>query len=207
MKQKLWLAMGSALFAATIGLGGTLALFSDAADADVDFMAGRLCLDVHRNDGEAVPGPMFYITPEQGETPDGVPGMFPTGLWAPGDSHQRTLTVSNPTSCSSMHAWVDSVQASLQPGSDAMLAERLWVEITTPQVGTEVKVAEGWLSDFLSGPVALRYPGGGRIPLFLSSNRHVKFKVTFDIAADNSYQDTSLVVDFTVNAVQWKNNP
>lgn len=207
MKTKLWLAMGSALVAAAVGLGGTLALFSDTADADLEFMAGRLCLDAQRNDGESVPGPMFYVTPEQGETPGGVPGLFPTGLWAPGDSPQRTLTVSNPTSCSSLNAWLDTVQASLQPGSDAMLADKLWVEITTPQVGTEIKVAEGWLSDFLAGPVELRYPGGGRIPLNLGSNRHVKFRVTFDITADNSYQGTNLVVDFTVNAVQMDNNP
>ncbi|MFZ5822977.1 MAG: TasA family protein [Bacillota bacterium] len=207
MKKKLWLAMGSGLFATLIGLGGTLALFSDAETSDATFVAGTLCIDAQRNDGEAIPGPMFYVTPEQGETPGGVPGQFPTGLWAPGDSHQRTLTVFNPTSCSTMDAWLDSVQASLQPGSDAMLADKLYVEVTTPQLGSDVQVAEGWLSDFLSGPVLLRYPDGSRIPLWLGSNRHIQFKVIFDITADNSYQDTTLVVDFTVNAEQKTNNP
>ncbi|MFZ5815197.1 MAG: hypothetical protein ACOY93_07825 [Bacillota bacterium] len=207
MKKKLWLAIGSGLLAATLGLGATLALFSDAETGAQDWTAGRLCIDAQRNDGEAVPGPMFYVTAEQGETPDGIPGMFPTGLWAPGDSHQRTLTVSNPPSCSSMHAWLDALEASLQPGSDAMLADKLYVEVTTPQVGTEVKVAEGWLSDFLGGAVPLRYPDGSRIPLYLGSNRHVKFLVTFDLTADNSYQGTELVVDFTVHAVQMNNNP
>lgn len=207
MKNRLWLAMGSGLTAAVIGLAGTLALFSDAQNSDATWTAGRLCIDAQRNDGEAVPGPMFYITAEQGETPGGIPGQYPTGLWAPGDSHQRTLTVSNPTICSSMHAWLDTVQASLQPGSDAMLADKLYVEVTTPQLGSEVIVAEGWLSQFLSGPVLLRYPNGNRIPLYLSSNRHVKFRVTFDLTADNSYQGTELVVDFTINAVQMNNNP
>lgn len=207
MKKKLWLAMGSVLTAATVGLGGTLALFSDAAPSSVDFVAGRLCIDAQRNDGEAIPGPMFYVTPSQGESPGGVPGQYPTGLWAPGDSHQRTLTVSNPTSCSSMHAWLDTLQASLQPGSDAMLADKLYVTVTTPQLGTEVTVAEGWLSDFLTGPVLLRYPDGSRVPLYLTSNRHMKFHVNFDVTADNSYQGTNLVVDFTVNAEQMPNNP
>lgn len=207
MKKRLWLAMGSGVLATVIGMGATLALFSDAKQSNQNFVGGRLCIDAHRNDGEAIPGPMFYVTAAQGTTPDGVPGMYPTGLWAPGDSHHRTLTVTNPTSCSSMDAWLDSVQASLHPGSDADLATKLYVQVFTPQVGPEVKVAEGWLSDFLAAPVLLRYPGGGRVPLVRSANRHVKFNVLFDLTADNSFQGKELVVDFTIHAVQKKNNP
>lgn len=207
MKNKLWLAMGSGVLATTIGVGATLALFWDTKQTSQNFVGGRLCIDAHRNDGEAIPGPMFYITAAQGATTNGTPGSYPTGLWAPGDSNQRTLTVANPPSCSSMHAWLDSVQASLQPGGYTDMASKLYVEVTTPQVGTDVKVAEGWLTDFLSAPVLLRYPGGGRVPLYLSANRHVKFRVLFDLSADNSFQGKELVVDFTVHAVQMKNNP
>jgi len=207
MKKKFWLVTVAAMTAIALGMGGTMALFSDSATGQSDFIAGTLCIQAERNDGEAVPGPMFYVTPQQGETPLGIPGQYPTGLWAPGDEHQRTLTVSNPASCSSMNAWLESVEASLQAGSDADLADKLYVEITTPQLGVEKKVAEGWLSDFLSGPVAMSYPDGSRIPLYLTSNRHLKFNVLFDITADNSFQGKELVVDFTVHAIQMDNNP
>lgn len=207
MKKKLWLMIGGGLMATLIGLGTTLALFSDMRHSYSIFTAGTLCIDAQRNDGEPIPGPMFYVTAAQGATPGGIPGQNPTGLWAPGDFHQRTLTVSNPDSCSSMNAWLETVQASLQPGSDAILAEKLYVEVTTPQQGVEVKVAEGWLSDFLAGPKPLLYPDGTRVPLYLTSNRHMKFKVTFDLTANNDYQGKTLVVDFTVHAVQMTNNP
>jgi hypothetical protein len=96
----------------------------------------------------------------------------------------------------------------MHPGGYLPMANKLWVEIYTPQGGgPDVKVAEGWLSTFLAGPVAIQYPDTSKIPLYLSSNRHMKFKVHFDIGADNSYQDKTLVVDFKVNSVQMPNNP
>lgn len=207
MKKKLWLAVGTGLLATMIGVGSTLALFSDVADGDASFTAGRLCLNVQRNDGEPIPGPMFYVTPAQGATPTGIPGTYPTGLWAPGDTHQRTLTVENPASCSSLDAWLDSVDASMHLGGYAPMADQLWVTVTTPMTGVEQTVAQGPLSDFLAGPVPLLYPDGTKVPLYLTSNRHMKFNVHFDINADNSYQDKTLVVDFTVYASQMDNNP
>jgi predicted ribosomally synthesized peptide with SipW-like signal peptide len=207
MKKNLWLAMGTGLLATVVGIGSTLALFSDTEGEDVTWTAGRLCLNVNRNDGDPIPGPMFYITPAQGATPGGVPGTFPTGLWAPGDTHQRTMTVENPASCSSMNAWLDSVRATMHPGGYAPMADKLLVTITTPKSGVETTVAQAPLSAFLAGPVPLQYPDGSKVPLYLTSNRHLKFNVHFDIGADNSYQDKTLVVDFAVHATQMKNNP
>ncbi len=152
MKKGLWLAFSAVLAMAAVGVGTTLALFFDSATTNNAFTAGVLCLTSERNDGEPVPGPMFYVTPVQGQTPSGRMGTFPTGVWAPGDAHQRTLTVYNPTTCSSMDAWLISVEASLHPGSYVPMADKLWVEIYTPQTGTDVKVGEGWLSTFLAGP-------------------------------------------------------
>ncbi|HWI66285.1 MAG TPA: TasA family protein [Symbiobacteriaceae bacterium] len=207
MKKKLLLAT-SAVLAVALGVGTTLALFSDTATSTNNFTAGRLCITAERNDGDPVPGPMFYVTAAQGQTPGGIPGTLPTGVWAPGDTHTRTLTISNPTSCSTMGAWLTTIETTMHPGGYLPMADKLWVELYTPQGGgPDVKVAEGWLSTFLAGPVAIQYPDTSKIPVHLSANRHMKFKVHFDIGADNSYQDKTLVVDFKVNAVQMPNNP
>lgn len=211
MKKKLLMAIGSTAAIAAVSIGGTLALFSDTEADGIDMVAGTLCLTSDRNDGDPVPGPMFYITGEQGETPSGVDGTLPTGVWAPGDSHTRTLTVFNPASCSSMNAWLTSVEADLNPAfvdQYAPMADKLNVVIKTPKGGgPDEVVATAPLSTFLAGPVAISYPDGSKIPVNLTANRHMKFEVTFDLGADNSYQDKTLVVDFTVNAEQMPNNP
>lgn len=214
MKKPFWLAASAVAATAALVAGGTFALFSsETRSADNTFTTGTLCLTSERNDGDTIPGPMFYMTSAQGETPSGLPGVHPVlgdlpGGWAPGDTVTRTLTVYNPTSCSSMNGWLTSVQASLHPGSDADLAEKLWVEVYTPQGSiSEVKVGEGRLSDFVAGAVPIKYPGDQPIPIYLTSNRHMKFRVRFDVDADDSYQNKNLVVDFQVNGVQMKNNP
>lgn len=212
MKSKVLLSLIAGATASAIGMGATWALFSDSVGIeDGDFTAGTLCLTSDRNDGDPVPGPMFYITPSQGQTPSGTLGTLPTGLWAPGDTNTRTLTVSNPTSCSSMNAWLTSVRANLSPDfvdQYAPLADKLQVVVKTPKGGgPDEIVATAPLSTFLAGPVAIQYPDGSKIPVHLSSNRHMKFEVHFDLNADNSYQDKTLVVDFTVNAEQMPNNP
>lgn len=210
MKKKLWMAVGSTAAIAAVSIGGTLALFSDTAEDGIDMVAGTLCIDAQRNDGEAVPGPMFYITAAQGATPTGQPGQYPTGVWAPGDTVNRTMTVANPTSCSSMDAWLTSVEADLTAGMadqyEAM-ADVMWVEVTSPWNGSDVKVGEGTLRQFLDGEVPIAYPDGSKIPVVLTGNRHMEFNVTMDLDADNSYQDKTLVVDFIVNAEQQSNNP
>jgi hypothetical protein len=208
MKKQVWLSLAAVAATVAVGVGTTLALFSAGVSQGTTLTAGTLCLGSDRNDGDRIPGPMFYVTPSQGATPGGLPGIFPTGVWAPGDEHTRTLTVYNPGTCGTgMDAWLTSVEATMRPGGYAPMADKLWVEVWTPMSGSEVKVAEGRLSDFMAGAVPLAYPGGGKVPLYLSSNRHMKFKVKFDLGADNSYQDKSLVIDFAVNAVQMKNNP
>lgn len=209
MKKQLLLA-SSAVLAVALGVGTTLALFSDSVSSTNNFTAGKLCITADRNDGDPVPGPMFYITPAQGATPPplSLPGTLPTGLWAPGDEHTRTLTVSNPLSCSTMSAWLTSVEATLHPGGYIPMTDKLWVEIWTPQGGgPDVKVGEGLLSTFLAGPVPIKYPDNSKIPVYLSSNRHMKFRVKFDLSADNSYQGKTVIVDFKVNGVQMPNNP
>lgn len=211
MKRKLWLALSAVVATAAVGVGTSFALFSASVHGTQDFTSGTLCLTSERDDGDTVPGPMFYVTAAQGQTPSGVDGAYPTGVWAPGDVRTRTLTIYNPASCSSMGAWLTTVQASVHPGGYLPMANKLYVELWTPHFtgGGNVleKVGEGYLTDFLSGAVPIHYSDGSKIPMQLTSNRHMEFRVRFDRDADNSYQDKTLVVDFTVNAEQMPHNP
>ncbi|MFZ5643573.1 MAG: hypothetical protein ACOY46_08290 [Bacillota bacterium] len=216
LKTKFTLALTLVIVMSLLAGGATFALFSDHVDLlDTDLMtAATLSLTSERDQGDRVPGPMFYVTAAQGATtapngpvPAGTPGLFPTNLWAPGDSHVRTLTVYNPVSSSTLDAWLDSAQATIRSGEPAM-AGKLWVEISTPDINNVyVKVAEGWLTEFLSGPVSMRFPGGSQIPCVLTGNRQLQFKVTFDASAGNDLQGDTVVVDFSVNGVQMVHNP
>lgn len=199
--------LGSTLAVSAVGIGGTLALFTAEATVREEFTAGRFCFTSERNDGDTTPGPMFYITAHQGRTPDNLPGIYPTGLWAPGDTHARTLTISNPRSCSSMNGWLIGASAELAAGSDAALAEKLWVQVITVESGVDKLVGEAYLSDFLAGTVPLAYPSGAKVPMYLTSNRHMKFRVSFDHDAGNQYQDLTTVVHFHVHGQQMANNP
>jgi len=159
MNKKLLMVLGSTAAVAAVSIGGTLALFSDAKSATGDFAAGTLCITSERNDGDTTPGPMFYITAEQGQTPDGLLGTLPTGVWAPGDSVTRTLNVYNPRSCSTMDAWLTAVSARLTegiPNQYVQMADELTVVISTPygegSNAPTVTVAEAPLRDFLDGP-------------------------------------------------------
>lgn len=210
MKKGALLALAAAGAAAAVGAGATLALFTDSKTTALDFAASTLCITAERDEGDPVPGPMFYITPEQGGTPDGRNGINPTGLWAPGDKHSKTLTVYNPKSCSSQDAWLTSVQARLTegvPNQYEAMADVLHVAVKAPWHGVDTVVGEGSLRQFLQGAVPIRYPDGSKIPLILTSNVQMKFEVTFDLDAGNEFQDKTLVVDFLVNAEQVKNNP
>lgn len=211
MNKKLLMILGSTTAIAALSIGGTMALFTDSREVSGDFFTGTLCINAERNDGDPVPGPMFYITAEQGKTPSGQLGTIPTGVWAPGDEHVRTMTIYNPEECSSMDAWITHVGARLSEGFEDQyepMAEKLYVVLKTPQDGgPDVVVGEAPLSDFLAGRVPIAYPDGSKIPVYLTSNRHMKFEVTFDLDAGNDYQDKTLVVDFMVYAEQMPNNP
>lgn len=75
----------------TVGLlvgGASFALFSDTtANSDNSFTAGTLTLDTHRHD-VPIAGPMFYVNDSDG-------GRMGTGIWAPLDSHSRSMFIEN----------------------------------------------------------------------------------------------------------------
>lgn len=199
MKRRLALTLAAGTLAVALGVGGaTLALFSAETDtATGDFVAGTVAIEANRNDGDTVPGPMFYITSESGATEYGDPGLEPTGLWAPGDTHTKALDVVN---VGSLDARLVSIEAELQEGSQE-LAELLEVKIYEH----DQFLVSGSLADFMNGPVAL----GSGIDLeadFMGATI-LWFEVTLPLETGNEFQDQIAVVAFTVNAEQVKNNP
>ena len=208
MRKTFWLVLAAVLVTISLAVGTTLALFTDSNYGAQSITSGTLCLTSDRDDGEPVPGPMFYVTTDQGQTPDGRLGTLPTGVWAPGDEVIRTLIVNNPKTCSTQDAWLDYATATLA-SPDSTLADTLQVEITTSKPGVlgDFVVAKTSLRSFLNGPVPLRYADGTRVSMALTSVRFLHFSVTFDKSASYMYQGKSLVVDFQVGGVQKKNNP
>lgn len=196
------------LAALSMGAGATLALFRDAAaNADNRFAAGMLQITAFRDMQDPIPGPLFYLTPEQGATPDGLPGLYPTGPWAPGDTHTRILHVLN---TGNLAAWIDSLEAIVVAGDPALLAQ-LQVQITAPDLYNPadlVEVASGSLADFVGGAVPLRYaPDGDRIALEVGDLLVLYFHVHLPLETDNSFQGLEAQVHFQLHAEQMAHNP
>lgn len=207
MRAKLWLSVGVAVMMALGIAGGTLALFSDAtASQDSTYTAGTLSLNSWRDQGDTVPGPMFYTTPSEGATTGGLDGLLPTGYWAPGDTHMRVLLVRN---TGSLDAWLVGVGADMAPGSSQYLAEKLTYKITTDGAGTNI-VASGVLHDLITTdqlfPSKIAH-NATTLPVHMRPPKPFYFFVTLPLDADNSYQNLTLRVDFTVHAEQKANNP
>jgi len=195
--KRIWILAVAFVVMAAVGGGGlTLALFSaQSAAATQEFVSGTLEIEAHRDMGDGIPGPMFYIDTAGGGNP---PNNHPTGLWAPGDEHHRILQVEN---LGSLDAKLTHLRATLQSG-DMYLAEKLNVVVTTDPGGMDV-VAAGTLADFINGDIYFPTP----IEAYVTDVINLHFWVEFPLNADNSYQGLSTVVTFTVYAEQLANNP
>ncbi|HYF91400.1 MAG TPA: hypothetical protein VD969_04060 [Symbiobacteriaceae bacterium] len=206
MRTKLRLVLGAVLVTALGVSAGTVALFSAAtANQDNTITAGTLAINSWRDQGDTIPGPMFYTTPAEGQTPGGTNGLLPTGLWAPGDTHHRVLMVRNE---GSLDAWLVSVGADLHSGS-MHLANKLQYKVTTDAAGLVV-IASGTLGSLIGtdvafpSKIALNAPA---IPIPSRPPKPFHFWVTLPLDADNSYQGETVRVNFFINAEQKKNNP
>ncbi|HEY3365138.1 MAG TPA: hypothetical protein VGK74_08815 [Symbiobacteriaceae bacterium] len=211
MRAKLWIALGALVVMALGITAGTMALFSaQTANSDASFMAGTLNLDSYRDQGDSIPGPMFYTTPLEGQTPGGVPGNRPTGLWAPGDTNMRVLMIRN---TGSLDALLTGVRASMHVGSSRALADKLEVRVTTAApAGQDPFANPGAFTVLASGTMGAFIDNDQMFPtkqllVHGPAPKPLYFWVRLPLDADNSYQNTSLYVDFTVYGEQKRNNP
>lgn len=185
--KRLVLSFMMIVLVCTLVGGATLALFTaEATVADNSVTAASLDLTVDRDNGDTVPGPMFYS--------DENLGLYPTELWYPGYSAHRVMQIEN---TGSVNAVLDTVRANLQSGS-RYFADKLEAKITTDPDGNDV-VAAGTLGQFIDGdqafsPSAISCDVGDLISLH--------FWVTLPSDADDTYQNQSVVLDFTVHGVQ-----
>lgn len=189
----------------TIGLavGGTYALFASVTKVQTNtIQTGTICISSQRMTGQAVPGPMFYVTAEQGAaTVNGTtyPGTYPTGLWWPGRTQIRRLVVRN--DC--MAAKLTGVSAVLTAG-DPELAEDVTVAIDAENMESYEweEVARVPLKDLLSSPVQL----SRALQLEELGIQDLRFRITLNRSAGNRWQGETLEVTFTVIAEQARNN-
>lgn len=202
MRAKVTMILAGTL---TVALGAsavTYALFSASAVQEQIFSAGTVALYSYRDAGDTIEGPMFYTTPDEGESDQGLDGRKPTGFWAPGDSHRRVLIVTN---TGDLDVWLTGVGAELAAGSSRHMADKLTYKITLDPAGSQV-LAQGNLGELIDHPInfAQKVPMNVR-PVRVP--RQLNFFLTLPLDADNSYQTETLRVDFKVFAEQKRNNP
>lgn len=193
MNKRIFVLVLAALTLVGAVTGGlTFALFTASTPAaQNDWVAGTLAIESNRDQGDWIPGPMFYI--------GGAEGIHPTGFWAPGDTHHRVLQVEN---TGSLDAWLKHMRASLTSGSRD-LADQLQVQVTTDPAGTNL-VATGTLGQFIDGDQAF---AGGSIAAAVGDVIDLHFWVTLPLATGNAYQGLSTEVSFSVYAEQMAHNP
>lgn len=201
MLRKMFLAASLVGITAVAGVGITFALFSDSKAADpAEFTAGNVSIYSYRDQGDTVYGPLFYIDgATDGESDLGEPGLYPTGLWAPGDEHRRVFMIGND---GSLDAKLVSIGAILQEGSVAF-ADQLQVTVRYQQDNGPI-IAQGSLADFINNEQHLT---GGPILLAVDDETNFRINVKLPIEAGNELQGETLKVTFYVNAEQAKNNP
>lgn len=197
MKRTWLMALAAAAMAIAVGGAATLALFTDTTGpASSILTAGTLEIDGQRDQGDNIPGPMFYTTGAEGSNGTDA-GLLPTGLWAPGDEHHKVLQVEN---IGSLSALLKTVSATLE-STDNGLPDVLDVKITSDPAGANV-LTSGKLREFLTAPKSI-----GSILAAPTDVIDLHFWVSMPLATGNTYQNLSLKVSFSVYAEQAANNP
>lgn len=145
MLRRYWLA---------ILIAGVLVSSRPHQEIRWDRGATQEVIALERSGGDTFPGPLIYSTPFHGQTPDGRPGLLPTGPLAPGDAVHRALVVRNP-GAREVALTTLSAELTLESGR---LAESVQVVVTADAAGAK-PVARGSLAQFIARPQALA--GGG----------------------------------------------
>lgn len=215
-KKKLMLlsVAGMITIGATVG-GATYALFtSSASNSNNTATAGTINLTQERDQGDTIPGPMFYTSTSDPtgsfpydtnkNAPNQPPGGESIGGMAPGDSMFRALNLYNK---GTLDAKVTKLKATVNGAGESSGAaydefiNKLNVLVEVPS--TKRVIYNGSLSELLNGwvpisPALTTKAGGGAL--------NVTFTVTLDKTATNEIQGHNFVFDFSFYAEQLRNN-
>lgn len=184
-----------------LGLGVTAAttsaLFTNAARSQTNtFTAGTLTVGDQRDSGEQTDGPMFY-TWDSDSVSNG--GVRQDGLWAPGDTSESHLNVSD---TGTLNAKLTDLTATLASGQQD-LADELAVTVYDGNTPNEILYSGSLgslineVQPFSANPVI--YAGG--------QSDDLDFWVHMPRDAGNQYSGETAVINFSVEAQQAKNNP
>jgi len=206
------------LTAALVG-GATMALFTDTAlNAGNNFTAGTVDIYAHRTLGDPIPGPMFYTTDAEGIAAQGQDPLNPTGLWWPGRTVSRSLSVRNPGSLQvrlhQVSAEITSINGA-PPAATPILAASFAgnMNVRIFVLGQPANVLyNGPLAPLLTGPQPATYkpvisPLAPGAPPWMAPGVGLVYEVTMNINAGNDLQGIVPVVSFNVFAEQTRNNP
>lgn len=187
--------LAAALAAGVVG-GLALAVLSNPHPA---FSYNQVSIVSWRGGGDAVPAdaltagwsaPMFYTSAAEGAPDGGPPGLFPTGVWAPGDTVARILTVRNADSDHMMQLY------SMEVRMDGDLELAPWLSLTVRDPADRI-LYEGRLSELAAGgfipfahPMTLRIGGQSDLTFTVSLSREI----------DQRHQGKSVQADFTLSA-------
>lgn len=194
--------------------GATYAWFTSSDPvAGNTFSTGTVAVTTVRDNGEYVPGPLFYTTAEEGKVLSGLSagemGLYPTGLWVPGMSATRNLTV---TSSGSVAARICRIGATLTGDAAFManqaardeFASNLRVQVTSTSGGNQI-LLDKTLADLLAeGGAACDVK---KIIGANGSSQNIDFTCSLSTNAGNSLQGQKPVVSFYLVAEQVANNP
>jgi predicted ribosomally synthesized peptide with SipW-like signal peptide len=216
-KKKLAVLMLTGVTVLGLGIGGaTYAIFtSSAQNTNNSFTAGTVNIDIQRDLGDAIPGPMFYTGASDTSgsfpydttknVPDAPPGAESLGGLAPGDKLMRAMNIFNR---GSLDVRVKQLRANVNPAGETSGAafdqfiQKMNIKVMYP--AQNKTLYDGPLAGLLNGYV--------NIPAFLiaadpSGPANISFEATLDKSADNTIQGHTFVFDFSFYAEQKRNNP
>jgi predicted ribosomally synthesized peptide with SipW-like signal peptide len=209
MRKKLLITVTIFTLVMALAGGATFALFNDSASNESKTIsAGTVDIEVNRNAGDSVPGPMFYTIAEEGIVEPDQNVYHATGLWAPGDSHQAELDIKNN---GSLEAKLVRVEAEFTGDTD-FLNNQAAMEEFAKYMNVEIIAHNNEDISVYNGPLAdLMVAGGDYLDLVpgytiigKNSIAHFRFCLTLSKDAGNVLQGQKPIVSFTVHAEQAK---
>jgi hypothetical protein len=199
----------------TVG-GATYALFTESVtNAGNSLTVGELKLSQNRDQGDTIPGPMFYSASSDPSgsfpydtnknAPYQPPGGEALGGWAPGDTVTRAMNIKNE---GTLDAKITRLKASVNPvGVTTGTAYQEFISKMNIKVMYPAQdriLYDGPLSGLLNGWVDISIPLVSRAK---GGDLNITFKASLDKTASNDIEDQSFVFDFSFYAEQLRNNP